>query len=554
VLPFLRFKLSKGEQMAERLNNPGWATYLRVSDEDKQSPERSFAMQRQRIQENLFQDSTVPFFAEYKDMLTGTSPNRSEYLKLMADAEAGRFSHLGLYRADRFGRDTVEGLQAATKLMGWGIKIRMAHMPSLMPESPDGFFMFLLQMGMAQREVDVLKQRTSDGMEVKMRAGGWAHKAPEGYINKERAISSNKYERWVEQNPQTISMVKDAFDLLLTDRYTLDQICEELAASGYTRSNGMPWVWNDAKTGLRKDARNRLSYILHNPFYAGWMVSEKFGIKLGEVKGIWEPIITHEEYQKGLSILKKHDMDKSRDRRYFYLLKGLLWVSVDGKAHKMSGSSPVAHNRLYPYYTTQSKPLGSNLHVKCEIIDEQVPSWLEGISISENRIPPIREEYRRQVTKFKENDLDVQSKKIQNQLSQLRGEESRLGRLFITGKISEESYNQLRLEWQENIRVVEAKLAAVERNVGAVMVDLDVAILLLSKCSILFNRLDEKGKGRLLKILAKRIIIDPDGLIINQELNSPFTYLRSLAEGLEVPSGSTFCGSEQVRLGALKIC
>ena len=33
------------------LNVSGWATYLRVSDEDKQTPERSFAMQRQRIQE-----------------------------------------------------------------------------------------------------------------------------------------------------------------------------------------------------------------------------------------------------------------------------------------------------------------------------------------------------------------------------------------------------------------------------------------------------------------------------------------------------------------------
>ena len=43
-------------------------------------------------------------------MLTGTNPNRADYQKLLSDAEAGKFSHLGLYRADRFGRDTVEGL------------------------------------------------------------------------------------------------------------------------------------------------------------------------------------------------------------------------------------------------------------------------------------------------------------------------------------------------------------------------------------------------------------------------------------------------------------
>jgi DNA invertase Pin-like site-specific DNA recombinase len=75
----------------------GWATYLRVSDEDKQTPESSFAMQRQRIREQLIGTSEVPFKREYRDMLTGTNPNRADYQKLLADAEAGKSSHLGLY-------------------------------------------------------------------------------------------------------------------------------------------------------------------------------------------------------------------------------------------------------------------------------------------------------------------------------------------------------------------------------------------------------------------------------------------------------------------------
>jgi len=50
-----------------------------------------------------------------------------------------------------------------------------------------------VQGGLAQREVDVLAQRTAGGMEAKMRAGGWPHKAPEGYVIEERQISSNKY-------------------------------------------------------------------------------------------------------------------------------------------------------------------------------------------------------------------------------------------------------------------------------------------------------------------------------------------------------------------------
>lgn len=537
--------------MAETVNVPGWATYLRVSDEDKQTPERSFAMQRQRIQEHLIGGSEIPFRSEYRDMLTGTSPNRSDYQKLLADAEVGKFSHLGLYRADRFGRDTVEGLQAATKLIGWGIKIRVSHMPSLMPETPDGFFMFLLQMGMAQREVDVLRQRTSDGMEAKLRAGGWPLKAPEGYINKERLISSNKYDRWVEQNPSTIHMIREAYDLLLTDQWTMAGICEELAARGYTRSNGLPWVWNDPKTGKRVAAKTRLFWIFHNPFYSGWVVSDRFGIKLGEVRGIWDPIVSREEFQKGIEILKKHDLDKSRDRRHFYLLKGLLWMRIEGKLYKMAGSSPVTHFRKYVYYTTQSKPGGKDIHVQCEDVDHQIPNWLAGIGVSSNRLPAIREEYRSQITKFKEKDQEVQTKKMQTQLAALKNEEARLGRLFITGKISEEAYNQLRIEWQDNIRNTESRLSEAERNISVLMVDLDMALVLLSKVQILYERLEDKSKARLLKILAKQIIIDPDGQIIDYELNSPFTYLRCLNDGLNYPQSSPVCDSEQVRLGAL---
>lgn len=53
-----------------------------------------------------------------------------------------------------------------------------------------------------------------------------------------------------------------------------------------------------------------------------------------------------------------------------------------------------------------------------------------------------------------------------------------------------------------------------------------------------------------LQILAKRIIVDPQGATIEHELNSPFVYLCALAENLFTPeSGDS--SSEHVRLGVL---
>jgi hypothetical protein len=105
-----------------------------------------------------------------------------------------------------------------------------------------------------------------------------------GYVNKERQVSSNKYERWVEANPHQLKGIQKAREMLLTDRYTLVDVCEELTKRGYSRSNGRPWAWTDPKSGKRKTAGNILHKIFHNPFYAGWVVSERFGIRFGEIR------------------------------------------------------------------------------------------------------------------------------------------------------------------------------------------------------------------------------------------------------------------------------
>ena len=539
--------------MTERSIAPGWATYLRVSDEDKQTPERSFAMQRQRIQEQLLTPSDIQFKREYCDMLTGTSPNRKDYQQMLADAEKGQFSHLGLYRADRFGRNAIEGLQAATRLISLGIKLRVANMPSLEPESPDGFFMFLLQMGLAQREVDVLRERTRDGMEAKMRMGGWPQKAPDGYINKERLVKSNKYDRWVELEPESSQVIKQAWDLLLTERYTLKQICEELSQRGYTRAHGNPWSWNDPKTGERYYAENRLHQIFHNPFYAGWAVSERFGIRKGEIKGHWEPIINNEQFELGVEILHNNDIQKSREKNRFYLLRTLIWIEIEGKFYRMFGSTPRGHSLMYSYYITHAKPTGKKLHIRCDTVDSKISDWLAGIAIDPSIIHLIKGKYQSQIEQVKHKDKQTKLAELKLQLAQLREEEARLGRLLITNKISETVYDQLRKEWQVKLRHVELNLAELERDTTTHLDDLDLALVLMAQLPLLYKRIREKERAILLQILVKRIIVDPTGEIINYELNSPFVYLRSLVDNL-LSQNLLLSGSEQISLGTQKDC
>jgi hypothetical protein len=112
-------------------------------------------------------------------------------------------------------------------------------------------------------------------------------------------------------------------------------------------------------------------------------------------------------------------------------------------------------------------------------------------------------------------------------LAQLKEEETGLGRLLITGKITEDAYDKLRLEWQEKLRKSELSLAELERDSKVHLDDLDLAIGLLNALVDYYFWLEEKQKSTLLQSLFKRIVVNGQGQLIDYELNSPFVYLRS---------------------------
>ena len=75
-------------------------------------------------------------------------------------------------------------------------------------------------------------------------------------------------------------------------------------------------------------------------------------------------------------------------------------------------------------------------------------------------------------------------------------------------------------------------LAELEREAKVHVSDLELALALMTQLHDLYFRLDAKQRGTLLQILVKKIIINGEGEIVGHRLNSPFVYLRSLADSL----------------------
>ena len=191
---------------------PGWPVYLRTSSDENQKPELSRARQRFAIEKNVLERSEMPVLDEYTDVLTGTTPQREAYQRLLEDARAGKFSHVIVERADRFGRNDTEALRAIDELHEFGVQVRFANQPSLDPMDPDDRVIVALSFTLARRESVLLGLRVKGGLRAKRDRGGYPNYAPDGYVNVASKVTGEakrqlgRHEHWIEQDPERASI------------------------------------------------------------------------------------------------------------------------------------------------------------------------------------------------------------------------------------------------------------------------------------------------------------------------------------------------------------
>ena len=187
----------KKRKKAEPMPQPGWAVYLRTSSDENHDPELSRSRQRFAFEEIVLKRSEMLILGEYVDVLTGKTPNREGYQRLLADARAGKFSHVIVERADRFWRNDTEALRAIDELHEFGVAVRFANSPGLDPMDPDDRVIVALSSTLARRETALLGIRVKGGLRAKRESGGFNGQAPDGYHNVEaRTALDTKKTTW----------------------------------------------------------------------------------------------------------------------------------------------------------------------------------------------------------------------------------------------------------------------------------------------------------------------------------------------------------------------
>ncbi len=513
---------------------PGWAVYLRTSSDESQKPELSRARQRFAIEENVLKRSDMSVFDEYVDVLTGTTANRPEYQRLLNDARAGKFSHVIVERADRFGRNDTEAMRAIDELDEFGVAVRFANMPDIDPMHMDQRVLVTMTFTLARRESALLGVRVKGGLQAKRKVGGFTNLAPDGYRNMsgktelDRKKDLGRIDHWIELDPERAPIWRYAWDLLLEDRLTLPEIAEALHAHGYTYRRGRPFVEITA-TGKRKQNINTLSTIFHNWAYAGWVVSERNGIAPKTLRGAWEALISTEEFERGLAILERRNNHRMVRRKQEYLLSGLIhYRDSEGKLTRLTGSTSNAGRSGggTPYYRIAAA--GGVSFLCCEV-DERVGRELARIQVDPDLLPLIRAAYTTDLNTKIGGARPDERARLEAVLKATDEEENRTVRLYSAGKISEEIWDALWAEWQDRRNQVRRMLETLTVSDQVHIDNLEMALQIIARIGTLYNGLERKDQKELLRQVVSRVVVNDAGNV-SLELRTPFAYLRDLTD------------------------
>lgn len=534
--------MAKSRKKKKTIPKPGWAVYLRTSDEEAQNPKASQARQRFLIEKAVLERSEMPVFGEYVDILTGRTPHRTSYQNMLDDARMGKFSHVIVERADRFGRNDTEALRAIDELDEFGVAVRFANQPDLNPMSPDDRVIVALSFTLARRESMMTSLRTRGAIAAKRESGGYVGRAPDGYISVEdkQPHRKNYAQRThhIEPDPKRSIIWRSAWDMLLEDRLTLAEIAEELHKRGYRYRSGRPFVEVKAN-GKRKANYNTMASIFHNWTYAGWVVSEQQGILPKTLRGNWEPIVSTQEFESGLQILRKRSHHRIARRKNHYLLKGLVFLQASKtdptqpgqNLYHLTGSTSNSGraNGGTSHYRLEKYPI----HFLCRNIDQQMADLLKHVQVDETMLPQIRDHYVNEVADRLGRLRPDERVEIERALKQIDDEESRVLRLYASSMVSEEMWCNLWAEWQDKRHTLRANLELLDEKCENYIDDLDEALTLITKLSILYETLSSSLKRELLNYVVERVVVNLEGQIVHVDLRPPFSYLVDVCEKVE---------------------
>jgi site-specific DNA recombinase len=240
---------------------------------------------------------------------TAKEPGRPVFQAMMQRVSRGEVKGIVCWKLDRLARNPIDGGAVIWAMKQHGVEIITPV--QTFRQSDDTTMLSYIEFGMAQKYVDDLSRNVKRGLRTKVERGWYPSLAPLGYLNNK---TKDKGQRDISPDPERFRLVRQMWDLMLSGRYSAQQIARIANNHWHLRTRPMKQL------GGKPLYLNGVYKIFTSPFYYGW-----FEYPRGSgnwYHGSHQPMITEEEYDQVQVLLGRKR--KPRPIRHSFAFTGLI--------------------------------------------------------------------------------------------------------------------------------------------------------------------------------------------------------------------------------------
>ena len=361
-------------------------------------------------------------------------PGRPIFNKMLERIERGEADGILAWNPDRLARNSVDGGRIIY-LLDIGRLAGLKFPTFWFENTPQGKFMLNIAFGQSKYYIDSLSENVKRGLRQKVRRGEYPGLAPVGYLNDVRIKS-------VVIDRKRAPIIRKAFELYAQNGSRLEDIANFLAQHGILTSGG--------KT-LKRD---RISFILSNPFYCGFF---KYAGELHE--GKHEPAISKKIFDKVQEVLKQRGKPKHKEK-VAKPFTGLLRCGTCG----MMITAEIQKGHTYYRCTRKSKAVRcAEPYVREEALNKQLSSLLQKFSLREDWAAGLR----KMLEKDKTEAAQSVTAFVQEAKEKIRAIQIKLQRLldsYLEQDIEREVYLKKKAELMSKKKSLEEQSTRLEQK------------------------------------------------------------------------------------------
>jgi DNA invertase Pin-like site-specific DNA recombinase len=461
--------------------------YIRVSTQ-KQGQGVSLQEQRAAI-ERYAEHRSLNIKDWFEERETAAKRGRPIFGQMLRKLRKGVADGVIIHKIDRSARNLKDWADLG-ELIDGGYDVHFAT-ESLDLNSRGGRLSADIQAVVAADYIRNLREETRKGFYGRLRQGLYPMRAPIGYLD----CGGGKPK---VPDPVLAPLVREAFELYATGRYSLLTLKDEVTKRGLRNHAGKPLTLNGIAT------------LLHNPFYAGIMRIDRTNETF---VGVHTPIISPTLFKRVESIIDGRYAPKTQ--KHFFLFRRMFTCGFC--EYSLTGELQKGHT-YYSCHTRDCPTTG----VREEYVEQHIVDRFERATLTKLEASAVEEQIL-SITASRTENIESLRAGLELQQTQLKARSDRLIDAYMDHVIDKEAYEARRATLMFDDAQLKERIATLSdpafsyRN--AVMEIFELAKSLHS--SYISGNPDEK-REMVERVTSNRLVRQKE---VEFALNSPFAEL-----------------------------